>query len=100
MFFAAKRAAQERQRSDADAAADQDRASSVGESSRGERERVAERAVDPDALPRLELAEPVGSGADALDQKVEPHPAHSPLSRCRADVSAGAASATERARGR
>ena len=41
-----------------------------GSSSRG-REGVAERAVDPDPLARLELAEPLGAGADALDQEVE-----------------------------
>ena len=50
------------------------------------REGVAERAVDPDPLARLELAEPVGPGPDPLDQEVEPDAAV-----------AGSASATEKA---
>ena len=68
-------AAQQRQRGDADAAADQDRAGGAGRQLARLGEGVAERAVDPDLSPRLQLAEPVGAGADPLDQEVEPHPA-------------------------
>ena len=67
-------AAQQGQRGDADAAADQDRPGGVGLDLARLGEGVAERPVDPDPLPRLQLAEPVGPGADALDQEVEPDP--------------------------
>ena len=84
-----KRAAQERQRGDADAAADQDRPGGARGDLARLGEGVAERAGDPDLLARLQRAEPVGAGADALDQEVEPHA-----------VAAGPVSATEIARGR
>src|SRR6266576_3020498 len=65
--------APDRHRGNTDAAADEDRACSVRIDLRRGRERVAEGAGDPDPLPRLQLAEPVGAGADALYQEVEPH---------------------------
>jgi len=65
-------AAQQRQRRDPDATADEDRARRL----RGELARlgegVAERPVDPDPLPRLDRAEPLCAGADLLEQEVEP----------------------------
>ena len=66
------------------------RPAAPGASSRGVGEGVAERAVDPDPLARLELAEPLGAGADPLDQEVEAHGRRPPRP----------ASATESARGR
>jgi len=66
-----KDTAQESQRRYADAATDEDCAGSFRRKLLRSREGVAQRAVDPDVLALLQLAEPVGAGADALDQEVE-----------------------------
>ena len=78
---AAKRSRSSAKRGDPDAAADQDRAGGSGGEVARLREVVAERAIDPDPLPHLELAESVGAGADPLDQEVEP--ARRPAARLR-----------------
>src|ERR1700712_4845687 len=64
--------AQQGQRRDADAAADEDRPGSAGERLARLREAVAERPGNPDLLAWVEAAEAIGSRPDRLDQKVEP----------------------------
>src|SRR5438128_4475918 len=78
-----ERAAQQRQRRDSNPTPDQNRPRGPNcinfslcwveklMQFAGGGEGVAQGAVDPDALARLELAEAVGAGADALDQEVE-----------------------------
>ena len=83
--------AQDRHRRDADAAADQDRpGGAVGAQLGGARERRCRAGRDPELSPSLERREPLGAGADGLDQEVEPDAAIARLGR----------PATENARGR
>jgi hypothetical protein len=70
----AEAAAEQRQRGNADAAADEDRAGGIGGKLLRSGERVAERAVYPNPLPRDQPAEAVGPRADPLDQEVEADP--------------------------
>src|SRR3978361_1036931 len=67
----AEAAAQQGERGDADAAADQDRPGRAWAQLARPGEGVAERAGAPGLLAGLERAEPVGPRADALDEEVE-----------------------------
>src|SRR6187200_1226251 len=58
--------APDRHRGDANATPDEDRSGGVGVDLLRGGEGVAQRASHPDALPRLQLAETIGPGADSL----------------------------------
>ena len=82
-------APQDRQRSQADPAADEDRPGGLGVELARVRERTAKRPRHPQSLPLPKRGEPLGARADVLDQEVEPDAAVR-----------DSASATEKARGR